>query len=126
MGEVGLSEGHEAGVEISPDEEQQEGNRGEILIGDRVDHGEAEIDAEKDFGIGHPAGFVAIFLGDERVFLTFNFKFGRAREIALDAEERFEHGFGVADGDADAGSHDERHIEKSAPPGFGAQLSLRD
>ena len=126
MGEIGLAEGHQAGVEVAPNEEQQERNGGEVLVGDGVDDGEGEVDAERNFRVGHPAGFVAVFFGDESVFLAFDFEFRGTREIAFYAKDGFEYGFGVADGDADAGGHDEGHIEKSALPGFWVEFFLRD
>src|SRR5256885_137748 len=126
MGEIRLAEGHEAGIEIAPNEEQKERDGGEILVGDGVDDGASEIEAEKNFGVGQPPGFVAIFFADESVSFAFDSKFWGARKFTFDAEESFEYGFGIADGDADAGGHHEGHIEKSAVPGFGAKFFLRD
>src|SRR5713101_2792362 len=126
VGEVGLAEGHEAGVEIAPDEEQKEGDCCEILIGDGVDDSAGKINSQENFRVGHPASFVAVFFCDEGVFFAFDLEFWRAGEFAFYAEECFEHGFSIADGDADTGGHDEGHIEKGAPPGFGAKFFLRD
>jgi hypothetical protein len=39
MGEVGLAEGHQAGVEVAPHKEQQKGHRGVILVANGVDNG---------------------------------------------------------------------------------------
>ena len=41
--EVGLGERHEAGVEIAPHEEQQEGHGGVVFILQRVNYGCGEI-----------------------------------------------------------------------------------
>ena len=126
MGEIGLAERHEARVEITPNEKKQEGNGGEILVGDGVDDGEAEVDAKQNFGVGHPAGFVPVFFGDEGVFLSFDFKFGCAGEFGFLADDGFDDGLRVADRNANADGHDEGHVEESAPPGFRANFFLRD
>src|SRR5438105_7764755 len=126
MSEVGLSEGHEPGVKISPNEEKKERNGREILVGDRVDYGESEINSKGNFRVRHPAGLVAIFFRNESIFFAFYLKFWSARELAFHSEDGFEHRFGIADGDADARGHDEWHIEKCTPPGFRAKLFLRD
>src|SRR5712672_81189 len=100
VGEVGLPEGHEAGVEVAPDEEQKEGDCCEILIGDGVDDGAGKINSQENFRVGHPASFVAVFFFDEGVFLAFDLEFWRAGEFAFNTEDGLEYGFGVADGDA--------------------------
>src|SRR5260370_5885729 len=43
--EVGLAEGHRAGVEVTPDEEQQERDGGVVFVEDGVDHGRKEVQA---------------------------------------------------------------------------------
>src|SRR5258705_1497211 len=126
MGEIGLAERHEAGVKITPNEKKQKGNSGEILIGDGVDDGEAEVDAKQNFGVGHPASFVPVFFADEGIFLAFDLELRRAHKFAFYVENRFEYGFRVANGNADASGHHERHVKKSAPPAFGTKLSLCD
>ena len=52
--------------------------------------------------------------------------FGRAGEGALDAEERFEDGLGVGDGEADAERHEERQVEEGLVPGAREELFLAD
>src|SRR6266446_1003669 len=126
MGEIGLAERHEAGVEITPNEKKQKGNGSEILIGYGVDDSEAKVDAKQNFRVGHPASFVPVFFGDERIFLAFDLEFWRTHKFTFNVENRFEYSFGVANGNADTGSHHERHVKKSAPPAFGTKLSLRD
>src|SRR5438445_759468 len=126
MGEIGLAERHEARVEITPNEKKQKGDGGEILIGDGVDDGKAEVDAKQNFGVGHPASFVPVFFGDEGIFLAFDLELRRAHKFAFDIKNRFEHSFRVANGNADASGHHEGHVKKSAPPAFGTKLSLRD
>src|ERR1043165_2776209 len=58
---VSLAERHQAGVQVAPHEKQQKRNRGEILVGNRVDHGKSKINSQQDFRVGHPPGLVAIF-----------------------------------------------------------------
>src|SRR6267143_3485292 len=58
--EVSLAERHAAGVEIAPNEEQQERHRGVIFVDDRVDDGHGKIEPEKDFRVGQPARFVLV------------------------------------------------------------------
>src|SRR6266550_203372 len=43
--EVGLAEGHRAGVEVTPDEEQQERDGGVVFVEDGVDHRRREVQA---------------------------------------------------------------------------------
>src|SRR5438045_7753759 len=107
MGEVGLSEGHEPGVKISPNEEKKERNGREILVGDRVDYGESEINSKGNFGVRHPARFVVVFFRNKSIFFAFNLKFWSACELAFHSEDGFEHRLGIPDGNADAGGHDE-------------------
>src|SRR5438128_2843470 len=126
MGEVGLAEGHAAGVEIAPDEEQKEWNGGVVFVGDGVDDGRGEINSQKNFGVRNPACLVFVFLSDESVFLSFDFEFRRAGEFRFLADDGLDDGLRVAYGDADADSHNEGHIEKGAPPGFWADFFLRD
>ena len=125
MGEVGLAEGHEAGVQVAPDEEEQEGNRGVILVGDSVDDGAGKVETKQDFCIRHPAGFIPVFFCDECSFFPFDIEFGRPRELAFLAHNRFQDRLRIAHGNADAHSHDERHVEKRAPPVLRAKLALR-
>src|SRR5580693_4689782 len=126
MGEIGLSEGHEAGVEVAPDEEEQEGNRGVIFVGDGVDDGAGEVEAEHYFRVWHPAGFVLVFLLGEGAFFPSDIEFGCAGELALLADDRFDYSLCIANGDADTGGHDEGHVEEGAPPVFGSEFALRD
>src|ERR1700756_2261402 len=126
MSEVGLAQGHEAGVEVAPDEKQQEGDGREILVGNGVDDRAREINSEENFRVGHPTGFVAVCLGYESVLLAFDLEFWGAGKFAFYSENGFEDGFGVADRDADSGGHHEGHVEESAVPGFRTQLLLRD
>src|SRR6266852_4227779 len=64
MREVGLSQGHEAGIEITPHEKKQEGHRGIVFVEDGVEHGKGKIKAEKNLRVGHPAGLVPVRLRD--------------------------------------------------------------
>src|SRR6266850_5474799 len=124
--EVGLAEGHEAGVEIAPDEEQQERHRGVIFVDDRVDDGHRKIEPENNFHVGQPARFVPVGFFREGALLPFDIEFWRAREFALLSNDGFEDSLRVAHGNADAGGHDEWQVEKGAPPSLGAKLSLCD
>src|SRR5713101_861043 len=126
MGEPGLAEGHETGVEVAPDEEKKKGHGSIILTTDGVDHREGEIESKQNFRVGNPTGLIAIRLLDESVLFVFDLEFGRANELTFHAQEGFENGLGVADRDADAGGHDERHKEEGAPPGARAKDALRD
>src|SRR5208282_2996702 len=47
--EVGLAEGHHAGVEVAPDEEKKEGNRGVVFVLNGVADGGGEVKSEQDF-----------------------------------------------------------------------------
>ena len=125
MREVGLPQGHEARVEVSPDEEQQKRHSGIIFVEDGVEHGEKEVDAEKDFGIRHPTGFVLVFFCDERISLAFDLVFGCARELGFLADNGFDDSLRVANGNSDTGGHYKRHVQKSAPPILGTQFLLR-
>src|SRR5258705_13585003 len=91
MGEIGLAERHEARVEITPNEKKQEGNGGEILVGDGVDDSEAKVDAKQNFGVGHPPSFIPVFFGDEGIFLAFDLELRRAHKFAFYIENRFEY-----------------------------------
>src|SRR5882724_10673428 len=48
MREVGLPQGHEAGVQVAPHKEEQEGNGGVVFVEDGVDDGQREIQAQED------------------------------------------------------------------------------
>ncbi len=126
MGEVSLAEGHAAGVEVAPDEEKQERNSGVVFVGYGVGDSRGEINPQKNFGVGNPSSFVFVFLRDKCVLFPFDFEFRRAGEFRFFSDNGFEDGLGVSNGNADADGHDERHVEKGAPPGFGAKLFLRD
>src|SRR6266404_6880218 len=126
MREVGLSERHEACVEVSPNEEQQKRHGRVVFVQDSVKHGEEEVDAEKNFRIGHPAGLVPVFLCDEGISLTFDLVFGSARELAFLADDGFDDGLRVANGNPDASGHYKRHVKEGAPPIFRAELLLRN
>src|SRR5579883_2003192 len=76
MSEPALAERHEAGVEIPPHEEQEERNRRVVLVRDGVNHGQREIEPEQNFGIGHPASLVFVFLLDESILLPSMRNFG--------------------------------------------------
>src|SRR5580765_1355786 len=54
MREVRLAEGHEASVEVAPDEEEQKGNCGVIFVHDGIDDSSSEIETKQYFGVGHP------------------------------------------------------------------------
>src|ERR1700674_1683424 len=47
--EVRLAKGHRAGVEVTPDEEQQERHGGVVFVEDGVDHGRRKVQAQKNF-----------------------------------------------------------------------------
>src|SRR3984893_286010 len=124
--EVGLAERHGASVEITPNEEQQERHRRVIFVNNRVNDSHGKIESEKNFGVGQPAGFVPIGFFRECALLAFDIEFWSACEFTFLSNDSFEDSLGVAHGNADAGGHDERQIEKCAPPGLGTKLSLRD
>src|SRR5438132_485314 len=100
--EVRLAERHRAGVQVAPNEEQQEWNSGVVLVGDGVHDGEREVQAEQHFGVRHPAGFVLVRFLRERALLAFDIEFRRAGEFAFLAEQRFDYRLRVANGNADA------------------------
>src|SRR6267142_7143034 len=106
--EVSLAEGHEAGIEIAPDEEQQERDRGIIFVDDRVDDGHGKIEPENNFRVGQPARFIPVGFFREGALLAFDIEFWRAREFAFPSNDGFQDRLGVAHGNADAGGHDER------------------
>ena len=56
---------------------------------------------------------------------AFDIEFGRAGEFASLAEQRFDHRLRVAHGNSYARGHDERQIQKRAPPRLRTKLSLR-
>src|SRR6202521_1374104 len=122
--EVRLAKGQAARVEIAPHEQQQEGPGSVVFVDDRVDDGQREVQAQKNFRVGHPASFVPVGFFREGALLPFNIEFWRARKLALLPEDRFQDGLRVAHGNSDARGHDERQIEKRALPGLGAKLSL--
>src|SRR5712692_3312963 len=78
--EVRLAERHAAGVQVAPDKEQQERDGGVVLVGDRVDNGEREIQAKQNFRVGHPTSFVLVGFFREGTLLAFDIEFGRACE----------------------------------------------
>src|SRR5712692_6395600 len=60
--EVNLAERHQAGVEITPDKQQQKGHSGVVFVLDGVHHCCGEVEAQRDLGKWHPAGAFAIGL----------------------------------------------------------------
>jgi phosphate ABC transporter phosphate-binding protein len=96
MGEPGLAEGHEAGVEIAPDEEKKERHSGVIFVADGINDGESEVQAQRDFKVRHPSGFIFVFFGGEGSGLPFDPEFWRAREFGLLAEDGFQDRLSVA------------------------------
>ena len=126
MGEVGLAKRHATGVKITPDEEKQERDGGVVFVGNGVDDCGSEINSQENLSVRNPASFVFVFFCDEGVFLAFDFEFWCACEFGFFADDRFKDGLCVADGDADADSHDERHVEECLPPGFRADFFLCD
>src|SRR5215470_17687529 len=126
MGEVGLAEGHTAGVKIAPNEQQKERNGGIVFVGDSVHNGRGEINSQKNLGVRNPTSLVTIFFRNEGILFAFDLEFWRARKFRFLPNDGFENSLGVSNGDADAYSHDEGHVEKRAPPGLWAKLFLRD
>src|SRR5256714_5618412 len=122
MSEVGLPEGHYAGVEIAPNKEQQKRDRSVVFVANGIEDRRAEIEAEKQFGVGHPAGFVSVGLSDERIVFPFNLELRCARKLGLLTDESFQNSLRVSHGDADTGSHNERHVQEGAPPALRAQF----
>src|SRR6266850_747302 len=102
---VSLAERHAAGVEIAPNEEQQERHRGVVFIDDRVDDGQGKIEPEKDFRVGQPAGFVPVRLFREGALLPFDIEFWRAREFALLSNE-------IEAGNRARGREEERQVNE--------------
>src|SRR5215469_9364836 len=125
MREVGLRERHQAGVEIAPHEQQQEGHRHVVLVGDGVHHGQRKVNPQRNFCVRNPAGFVLIRFLRERAFLALNAEFRCACKFAFLSNECFDHRLGVAHGNADARGHHKWQVRKRAPPGFGPQFFLR-
>src|SRR5213594_179529 len=123
---IRLTKRHASCVQIAPDKEQQERDGGVVFVPDGVNNGKGEIKAEQYFRVGHPAGLVPVGFFRERALFAFDIKFWGTGKFAFFAEQRFDHCLRVANGNPDAGCHDEGHVEKRAPPGFGPQLSLRD
>src|SRR5579863_5369653 len=60
MFEVGLAEGHEAGVKVAPDEQNEEGDGSVVLVLQGVDDGGGEVQSQYHFDPGHPAGAFAV------------------------------------------------------------------
>src|SRR5947209_14886196 len=88
--EVRLAERHRAGVQIAPNEEQQERDSGVVFVGDGVHDGQREIQTEEHFRVGHPACFVLVRFFRESALLAFDIEFGRAGKLAFFAEQRFD------------------------------------
>src|SRR5882762_6604556 len=110
MREVGLSQGHEAGVEVTPNEKKQERHGRIVFVQNGVQHGEEKIDPQYYFCVGHPASLVSILFRSEGVLLTFDLVFWRAGELAFLSDNGFNHGLSVANGNSDANGHHERHV----------------
>src|SRR5437667_12187467 len=86
MREVGLAEGHESRVEVAPDEKQEEGDRGVILIAHGVGDGEQEIEAKGDFSERNPPRFIPIGCFDEGIVPALTTVLRRESEFTVESE----------------------------------------
>ena len=120
-----MAERHQAGVEITPDKQQQKGHSGVVFVLDGVHHCCGEVEAQRDLGKRHPAGAFAVSLLDPGVPLALNAVFRRAHELRLNAEDGFEHRARIAHGNSDAHGQHKRHVEKGALPRLGIERALR-
>src|SRR5437879_2899351 len=89
--EVRLSERHRAGVQVAPNEKQQEREGGVVFVGDGVHDGEREIQTEEHFRVGHPAGFVLVRFFRESAWLAFDIEFGCAGKFGFLVVQRCDH-----------------------------------
>ena len=126
MREIRLPKRHQSGVEITPDEQQQKRHRTVIIVGDGVNHGQREVNSQRHFCVGNPAGLVLVGFLRERAFLSFNPELWGARKLSLLPHDSFDHRLRVAHGNTDACGHYERHVEECAPPRFWPQFPLRN
>src|SRR6266403_1462009 len=72
MREPRLAERHESRIEVSPNEQQEEGHGSVIFIEDGIDHRQPEIESQGHFKIRHPPRLVPVLLGGKRAGLAFN------------------------------------------------------
>src|SRR5437667_10551294 len=90
MREVGLAEGHESRVEVAPDKEQEERDRGVILIAHGVGDGEKEIEAKADLSERIQPRFIPIGFFDKGIVPALNPVLRRPSKFDVDSENRFE------------------------------------
>ena len=125
--EAALQETQEAGVPISEDEEDEEWDGEEVFRGDGIVDGPGEVAADGDLDPGDDAEALAVDGG--LVFFAFflDAVFRGAGEGAFYAEEGFEDGFCVGDGEAySAEGHDEGDVDDRHVPAPGVELLLAD
>ncbi len=125
--EAALQEAEEAGVPVSEDEEDEEGDGEEVFCGDGVVDGPGEVAADGELYPGDDAEALAIDGGLGLLAFFLHAVLGGAGEGAFYAEEGFEDGFGVGDGEAyTAEGHDERDVDDGRVPASGIELLLAD
>src|SRR5580692_5088969 len=125
--EAALQQRHQSCVPVAEDEQHQEWNRDEVLIGDRVPDCEREVGSDQKFEIRNPAETSAILLRrDCCVLLVGHTILRRARKWGLMSDERFHHSFGVGQRQPDSERHQRWQEEKRAIPGFREELLLRN
>ena len=123
--EVHLGDGHQPGIEIAADEEEQKRHGQIIFAEDGVHHRGREVNSQSHFGERHPAGALAIpRLLPRAALLPFDAVFRRAHEFRLHAEDGLQHGERVAHGNADPQGHHQRQIEERALPRLGIKHAL--
>src|SRR5258708_3261802 len=118
MREPRLAERHESRIEVSPNEQQEEGHGSVIFIEDGIDHRKREVKSQGHFKIRHPPRLVLIFLGGKRAGLAFNLEFRRACKFRFLADDGFDNGLRLSPADPPTPCPHERHIQKTYQPRF--------
>src|SRR5208282_5376407 len=106
--------------------QHQEGNGEVILVVDGVEDRQREIGSDQQFNPRNPSQTLAVLFRADSVLLRFDSVLGGAREGGLLANQGFQHGNRIGDGQPDSQSHQQWQVEQRSQPTFRKQFLLRN
>ena len=124
--EPALKQAEQAGVPVAEDKEQKKWHGEVVLTRYGVPDGEGKVAADRQFDPGDDAKAFAVLVGLALFTLLINGIFRGTGEGALDAEEGFEDGLRIGDGEADAECHQAWQIDEGPVPAARVELFLTD
>ena len=101
---------HQAHICETYNEQHEEGNCRIVLIEERIQDDQREVNAQSQFKDRQDAGLPQVFLRYPAVFFAFDMVFRRSFERRFDSKQRFHDSFGITDRESDSKRHQEGEI----------------